>query len=157
MKLITEELKQRFAEVGDQSEDENPLVIAKFFDPMGSATWYATEYYPETNICFGYVSGLVPENPLCDEWGTFSIDELESVRIRFPKIIWRNEEFIPKATLAIERDLHFKETRFDQILEIRRRLESGKDVPDTIIKERIDALEKDSQDMSKDNAPEIEM
>lgn len=44
MKLITEELKKRFLEIGDQSETKNPLIVAKFFDPVGSATWYATEY-----------------------------------------------------------------------------------------------------------------
>jgi len=38
MKLITPELIARFKEVGDQSEIEDPIVIAKFFDPVGSAS-----------------------------------------------------------------------------------------------------------------------
>ena len=97
MKLITETLKQRFKEVGRQ--DENPLVIAKFFDPVGSATWYATEYDAETNICFGYVTGLA-----YDEWGSFSIDELETLERPFG--------------LTIERDLHFEEIRFNTLMNI---------------------------------------
>lgn len=96
MKLITPELIERFKEVGDQSEIDNPIVIAKFFDPVGSASWYATYYNPETNICSGYVTGLA-----FDEWGAFSIDELESVK--------------RPLGLSIERDLHFEETRFDDL------------------------------------------
>ncbi len=29
-----------------QEHEEDPLVIAKLFDPAGSATWYLTEYIP---------------------------------------------------------------------------------------------------------------
>lgn len=97
MKLITQTLLNRFNTLGDQSEQMNPLVVAKFFDPCGSATWYATEYYPETGICYGYVTGLFE-----DEWGTFSISELESIRLPFG--------------LSIERDIHFTEIRFNDLM-----------------------------------------
>ena len=90
MKLITKELINRFNEIGEQSSNENPLIIAKFFNPTGSATWYVTEYYPETNICFGYVTGMT-----ANEWGYFSINELQSVKVRF--------------NLSIEREIYFKE------------------------------------------------
>jgi hypothetical protein len=95
MKLITEKLKQRFKEVGRQ--DQNPLIIAKFFDPAGSGTWYATEYDSETNICFGYVTGLA-----FDEWGSFSITEMEAIKRPFG--------------LTIERDIHFKKIRFNTLV-----------------------------------------
>ncbi|UOY05022.1 DUF2958 domain-containing protein [Muricauda sp. SCSIO 64092] len=109
MKLITEELKQRFAEVGDQSKDENPLVIAKFFYELTYTTWYATAYYPETNTCWGYVYAIdrKPGNlkPKFAEWVPFSIDELESLK------------GIPKIP-DIERDLNFKEIRFNELREL---------------------------------------
>ncbi|QHI38069.1 hypothetical protein IMCC3317_34530 [Kordia antarctica] len=95
MKLINDELTKRFKEVGRQNK--NPLVIAKFFDPAGSATWYATEYDGETNICFGYVTGLA-----FDEWGSFSITELEAIKRPFG--------------LTIERDIHFKEIPFNTLM-----------------------------------------
>jgi glucose dehydrogenase len=95
MKLINDELQKRFNKVGRQKK--NPLVIAKFFDPVGSGTWYATEYDPETNICYGYVTGLA-----YDEWGYFSIDELESLKRPFG--------------LTIERDLYFSEIPFNDLL-----------------------------------------
>ena len=97
MKLITSELKKRFEEVGEQYETVDPILIAKFFNPTGAGTWYASEYNSETNICYGYVTGLA-----FDEWGTFSIDELESIRLPFG--------------LSMERDIHFKETPFSQLL-----------------------------------------
>lgn len=95
MKLITKALIKRFKEVGRQ--DQNPLVIAKFFDPAGSGTWYATEYDAETNICFGYVTGLA-----FDEWGSFSITELEAIKRPFG--------------LTIERDLYFDEISFNTLI-----------------------------------------
>jgi hypothetical protein len=97
MKLITNEIQQRFTQIGEQSQSANPIIVAKFFNPVGAQTWYASEYDPETKICFGYVTGMF-EN----EWGYFSIDELESIKLRFG--------------LGIERDVLFKETRFDDLM-----------------------------------------
>ena len=97
MKLITKELEKRFAEIGDQSQVSDPIIGAKFFNPCGSATWYATEYDAENQICFGYVTGLA-----FDEWGTFSIPELESIKLPFG--------------LSIERDLYFKEKRCNELI-----------------------------------------
>ena len=98
MKLMTPELEERFKEVGDQSEKENPIFIAKFFNPCGSQTWYASECYPENNICYGYVTGMY-----VDEWGTFSITELESLNLPFG--------------LKIERDIHFNEISYKELIQ----------------------------------------
>lgn len=98
MKLITKKLEERFKEVGDQSESIDPVFVAKFFNPCGSETWYATEYDPERNICFGYVTGMY-----VDEWGSFSIDELEELELPF--------------RLNIERDINFKEIPSSQIIQ----------------------------------------
>lgn len=89
MKLLTKELEKRFSEVGSQENEKNPIVVAKFFNPTGQGTWYATGYNPETKTFFGYVSIF---GDVCDEWGCFSLEELESV--------------ICRAGLKIERDLH---------------------------------------------------
>lgn len=99
MKLMTKELERRFAQVGSQEQVEDPLIIAKFFNPAGVGTWYATEYDPVTRIFFGYVSIYGDWN---DEWGDFSLDELESYRGPFG--------------LGIERDLYFGERRASEIL-----------------------------------------
>lgn len=95
--LITKTLKKEFARIGNQEEILDPLVLAKFFSPSGSATWYAISYDEESNTCFGYVTGLGH-----DELGYFSIDELESLRV-------------PPFGLPIERDLWFTPCRLSDV------------------------------------------
>lgn len=99
MKLVTKQLENRFAKVGSQENDKDPIVIAKFFNPVGAGTWYATEYDPEERMFFGYVSIFGDHN---DEWGPFSLDELESITGAFG--------------LGIERDRYFTEKRFSEVI-----------------------------------------
>jgi hypothetical protein len=99
MKLLTKTLEARFAKVGSQEEVKDPLVIAKFFNPAGAGTWYATEYDPKMRIFFGFVSIFGDWN---DEWGCFSLEELET--------------FQSPCGLGIERDLHFEEKPFSQVV-----------------------------------------
>lgn len=98
MKLLTKELLKRFAEVGRQENASDPKVVAKFFNPTGAGTWYATKYNPETREFFGFVSIFGDWN---DEWGYFSLAELEQYRGKFG--------------LGIERDLHFGEKLMSQV------------------------------------------
>ena len=95
--LIDQELKKEFALLGSQEEVNDPLIIAKFFNPCGSQSWYAISYDEVNNICFGYVTGF-SENEL----GYFSIDELESLKV-------------PPFGLRIERDVYFTSCRLSEI------------------------------------------
>jgi Protein of unknown function (DUF2958) len=99
MKLLTKELEARFKEVGSQEDLADPIVIAKFFNPVGQGYWFATEYDPTDKIFFGYVSLFGDYN---DEWGSFSLEELESVR--------------GFGGLGIERDLYFSEKPSSEII-----------------------------------------
>ena len=99
MKLLTKELLTRFAKIGRQEDSSDPIVVAKFFNPTGAGTWYATEYNPMEKMFFGYVSIFGDWN---DEWGHFSLEELENYRGRFG--------------LGIERDLHFEECPASKIV-----------------------------------------
>ena len=99
MKLMTKTLERRFAQVGSQENVKDPLIIAKYFNPTGAGTWYAVEYDPEDRTFFGYVSIFGNWN---DEWGYFSLDELESYRGSFG--------------LGIERDLYFEEQPASQVI-----------------------------------------
>ena len=99
MKLLTKELLERFVKVGRQEDSADPIVVAKFFNPTGAGTWYATEYDPESKEFFGFVSIFGDWN---DEWGSFSLAELESYRGNFG--------------LGIERDLYFDEKRISQVV-----------------------------------------
>lgn len=101
MKLLTKELLERFAKVGDQSEKkaEDTIVIAKFFNPTGAGCWYATEYNAIEKVFFGYVSIFGDWN---DELGYFSLEELESYKGKFG--------------LGIERDMHWAERPLSQVM-----------------------------------------
>jgi hypothetical protein len=99
MKLMTKALQERFAQVGCQESVKDPIVIAKFFYPAGAGTWYATEYNPKSRLFFGYVSIFGDWN---DEWGYFSLNELESFTGRFG--------------LGIERDLIWRELPASQAI-----------------------------------------
>lgn len=90
MKLLTKEILKEFKRIGRQEKETDPIVVAKFFNPTGAGDWYATEYDPKEEIFFGYVSIFGDH---CDEWGSFSLKELES--------------FKGQLGLGIERDLHF--------------------------------------------------
>jgi len=98
MKLLTVELLRRFREVGNQEKEKDPIVIAKFFAPVGAATWYAIEYNEKRREFFGYAD-LTGET---GEFGYFSLDELESIK------------FGPG--LGIERDLYCGEKRLSEFV-----------------------------------------
>jgi hypothetical protein len=91
MRLLTKALLKRFSEVGEQ-DIPNPIIVAHYFDPNGSADWYATAYDPETKSIFGWAEMI----PGCGEWGYTSIDELSLTRI--------------------ERDLYWKEKRASEVI-----------------------------------------
>ncbi|MBW1784959.1 MAG: DUF2958 domain-containing protein [Deltaproteobacteria bacterium] len=99
MKLLTKELEARFPALYETEEKdaEEVKIIAKFFDPSGSWTWYATEYDAEDRLFFGLVRGHEVE------MGYFSLDELQAVKGRLG--------------LGIERDLHFGEHTLAEVLE----------------------------------------
>lgn len=86
--LITPEFTTLFEKfpLYSQESRKDPLIIAKLFDAYGSATWYLTEYDPDKQIAFGYVTGLME-----DELGYVSIEELEAIRhpsLGVPRIEW---------------------------------------------------------------------
>lgn len=102
MELMTKELEMKFPrlyETGNISIDDR-IVIAKFFNPCGAGTWYAIEYDPEEKLFFGYVS--IFGDYYNDEYGFFTLEQLESMKLPFG--------------LTIERDLYFKPQPMSSIL-----------------------------------------
>jgi hypothetical protein len=99
MQLLTKQLLEEFQRTGSQENVKDPRVLAKFFNPQGAGTWYATEYDPKRKVFFGYVSIFGDWN---DEWGTFSLEELESFR--------------GQLGLGLERDLYFRPGKASEVI-----------------------------------------
>lgn len=93
-KLMTQEIKKRIPNIGSTDNEPDPVAYLKLFAPWSNWTWYACEYDPKTEECFGLVYGHAAE------LGHFSLAEMAAVR--------------SPVGLAIERDTSFKPTPLSQ-------------------------------------------
>ncbi len=98
MKLITKELENRFAEIGVQSQNSDPIIVAKLFDKKKELEWYVFEYNPKNQTCSCYLKGFI------DQWGVFYIPNLESAE--------------RPLELTIERDVNFKEIKLSELIKV---------------------------------------
>lgn len=89
MILLTPELRDRLLANG-RLRDVDHVPVVKFFNPVGAATWIATELDEDEDSLFG-LADLGFGSP---ELGSFSLIEMSSVRLPFG--------------LGIERDLYFE-------------------------------------------------
>ena len=102
MKLLTEEIKSVLPVLYAQENEKDPMVYAKFFDPTGSWTWYATEGEETDNgdfLFFGYVIGFDAE------LGYFTQSQLESAKRGATGI----------QALPIEQDLYFTPRKLSEV------------------------------------------
>lgn len=70
--------------------------VAKFFSPVGAATWLATELCEDGDTLFG----LADLGFGCPELGSFSLSELASVRLPFGLRIERDLGFTSEVPLS---------------------------------------------------------
>lgn len=75
--------------IAREMREPDPRPVVRFFNPLGAATWLATEIDAE-----GILFGLADLGFGCPELGSFALFELEAVRLPFG--------------LGIERDLLFE-------------------------------------------------
>lgn len=89
MQLMTKAISSAAQKQYPQGNDmDNQKIVAKFFDPCGSWTWYLMNQDPnDPDYLWGIVDGFEIEI------GSFSLSELQSVKGRLG--------------LGIERDLYF--------------------------------------------------
>ena len=89
MKLLTKPIiKKAQAQYKHSSDLDNQDIVAKFFNPMGSWTWYLMNLDKDEDYAWGIVDGNAVE------MGSFSIRELQSIQLPLG--------------LGIERDIHFR-------------------------------------------------
>jgi hypothetical protein len=87
--LRANDINRRAAQRDDKPEPD-PVPVLKLFNPMGPATWLATELDEDGDTLFG----LADLGFGCPELGSFSLSEIASLRLPFG--------------LGIERDLGFE-------------------------------------------------
>jgi Protein of unknown function (DUF2958) len=110
--LLPELLKERMPALYSQEHERDPFAVVKYFDPVGSWTWYATEGSPvdedgdmDTNkpkvdyLFFGLVVGFEAE------LGYFSLNELKTAK----------EGLRGMRAMPIERDIHFRPQRLSEM------------------------------------------
>ena len=89
MKLLTDSIKNEAEKQYAKAGDMDQKVVAKFFDPVGSWTWYLMNKDPESDYCWGIVNGMAVE------MGSFGLSELEEYTGHFGLGIERDEYFEP--------------------------------------------------------------
>ena len=92
MILLPDEWRARLraqARISAETLGYDPCPLVKFFNPIGAATWLATELAQDGDTLFG----LADLGFGCPELGYFSLREIEGIRLPFG--------------LRIERDLAF--------------------------------------------------
>lgn len=94
MQLLTKEITTKLPFLYTQEDEEDPMVICKFFAVWSSWTWYAIEFDGQDTF-FGYVAGDFPE------LGYFSLSELQSLK--------------GPMGLGIERDMYFRACRLSEV------------------------------------------
>jgi DUF2958 family protein len=103
MQLLTEGLRKKLPALYSQENEADPMVYIKYFDPVGSWTWYVTEgeQRGEDFLFFGFVVGIEAE------LGYFSLNELEKAKSGVTGL----------RALPIERDLYFTPCRLSKVKE----------------------------------------
>ena len=95
MKLLTDSIKNQAEKQYAKAGDMDQKVVAKFFDPVGSWTWYLMNKDPESDYCWGIVDG----NAL--EIGSFGLNELQEYTGHFGLGIERDTMFEPVKAIEI--------------------------------------------------------
>src|SRR3546814_5241310 len=113
MMLLTPELRAalrandeaRRAAVMAGLDEPDFVPIAKFFNPMGAATWLATELGEDGDTLFG----LADLGFGCPELGYFSLSEIRAVRLPYGLWIERQPGFTTPFPLSLRSEEHTSE------------------------------------------------
>ena len=96
MKLLTKEITEKALEQYDKGSDmDDQMIVAKFFNPVGSWSWYLMNLDKDEDYAWGIVDGNAVE------MGSFSMKELQDVKLPFG--------------LGIERDMYFEPIKASEL------------------------------------------
>lgn len=107
------------------THEPDPAPVVKFFNPLGAATWLATELYDDGDTLFG----LADLGFGCPELGCFSLSELAGIRLSFGLQIERDIGFSTTVSLSVWADTARRAGSISQAQSIIWRIEAAP-VPD---------------------------
>lgn len=91
----------RRAAARDEKPEPDPMPVVKFFNPLGAATWLASELDEDGDTLFG----LADLGFGCPELGSFRLSEMASVRLPFGMGIERDLSFSSDQPLSAWSDM----------------------------------------------------
>lgn len=103
------------------THEPDPAPVVKFFNPVGAATWLATELYDDGDTLFG----LADLGFGCPELDCFSLSELAGIRLPFGLQIERDIGFSTTASLSVWADTARRAGSISQAQSIIWRIESA--------------------------------
>lgn len=103
------------------THEPDPAPVVKFFNPLGAATWLATELYDDGDTLFG----LADLGFGCPELGCFSLSELAGIRLSFGLRIERDIGFSTTVSLSVWADTARRAGSISQAQSIIWRIESA--------------------------------
>ena len=104
MKLMTKELEEEFKKYPIGSQDGlggQVKVIAKYFNPMGAATWFITEADKKENGDFEMYGFCNLGDSDMAEFGYVMLSELQNIKLPFGMTIER-DLYLPKDCTLIQ-------------------------------------------------------
>jgi hypothetical protein len=113
MKLLTKEIEKKLPKLYSQENVKDPMVVVKFFNPTGSATWWIIEGEWETHTedgdeykddftMFGLCMLFGPDEA---ELGYVSLNELQSIKLMFGLGIERDIYWNPKPLSEVKKEM----------------------------------------------------
>ena len=89
------------AALRDGKPEPDPAPVLKLFNPVGAATWLATELQEDGDTLFG----LADLGFGCPELGTFSLAEIAGLRLPFGLGVERDLTFAADRPLSVWADI----------------------------------------------------
>lgn len=126
-RLLTTELRERLLSNGRLPVSDLPPIV-KFFNPAGAGAWLATELASDEDTLFG----IADLGFGCPEIGSFSLTELESIKLPFGLRIERDLGFSTEHALSVWAEAARASASLsaaEQILVAARRVQTSRDDP----------------------------
>ena len=100
MKLLTKEITEKATKQYDKGSDMEQMIVAKFFNPVGSWTWYLMNLDKDGDYAWGIVDGNAVE------MGSWLMSDLQNKKLPFGLGIERDTSFQPIPASELWKELN---------------------------------------------------